>query len=47
MMNVLGRGGGNVRQPYLPAPDDALASIREELAATGLTAAQGNQAAAE
>ena len=47
MMNVLGRGGGNVRQPYLPAPDDALASIRDELAATGLTATAGDQAAAE
>ena len=47
MMNVLGRGGGNVRQPYLPAPDDALASIRDELAAIGLTVTTGDQAAAE
>jgi 4-hydroxy-tetrahydrodipicolinate synthase len=47
MMNVLGRNGGAVRQPYLPAPDDALSSIRDELAATGLTATAGDQAAAE
>ncbi|MDP6785540.1 MAG: dihydrodipicolinate synthase family protein [Rhodospirillales bacterium] len=48
MMNVLGRCGGDVRQPYLPAPDDVLAKIRDELAAIGLTAASvGNQAAAE
>jgi dihydrodipicolinate synthase/N-acetylneuraminate lyase len=48
MMNVLGRRGGDVRQPYLPAPDDVLAKIRDELAAIGLTTATvGNKAAAE
>ena len=48
MMSILGLDGGEVRQPYLPAPDDVLASMRDELAAIGLTAeSQGKQAAAE
>ena len=47
-MNILGRHGGTVRQPYLPAPDDILAKMKDELAAIGLTADNpAKQAAAE